>query len=164
MDAFFIWEMHNNIYSAKVNAIIPWATVQRSSKWVAATRTLAPPSGLTIAATSRWKKAITSSNRSAGRVSRGCRWPQVRSNEPDIVLIGFAGNGTKNPDAFVVVNVNEEAMDVDIEVLGSAASFTAYRTSETERYVAAGTFHITGGAIAYQAPAMSVTTFYGTPT
>ena len=34
MDAQFVWEMHNSIYSAKVNAIIPWAAVQRSSRWV----------------------------------------------------------------------------------------------------------------------------------
>jgi len=28
MDAAFIWEIHNNIYAAKLNGLIPWAIIQ----------------------------------------------------------------------------------------------------------------------------------------
>lgn len=34
MDCYNLFEMYGNIYSAKVNGIIPWAAVQRPAKWV----------------------------------------------------------------------------------------------------------------------------------
>jgi hypothetical protein len=160
MDAFFIWEMHNQIYSAKVNAIIPWATVQRSSLWVGGD----PNPGTAIRIDDSGNFSVEKGYYFFKQVSRagqpGMSVVHVRSNEPDVTLIGFAANGTRNPDAFVVCNVGEEAEDVDIEVLGSGQAFTACRTSETERYVGLGTFRLTGNTLAYRAPAMSVTTFY----
>ena len=34
MDAKNIKEMHGNIYDSQVNGIIPWAGIQRPTKWV----------------------------------------------------------------------------------------------------------------------------------
>lgn len=161
MDAHFIWEMHNNIYSAKVNAIIPWATVQRSSKWVGGD----PNPGTAIRVDDSGHFTVEQGYYFYKQVCRagqpGMSVVHVRSNQPDIVLIGFAANDTKSPDAFILVNVDEEALEVDIEVIGGPTSFSAYRTSETDRYASLGAVRVDGGKIVYRAPAMSVTTFYG---
>ena len=89
----------------------------------------------------------------------GCR---VLSNDSDLGLIGFASSGTKNPDAFVLINLSDESRDTDIQVLGSTSeAFSAYRTSEDEQYTSLGDFAVSKGVIKYSAPAESVTTFFG---
>jgi hypothetical protein len=86
---------------------------------------------------------------------------QVTSNDSEICLIAFANNGTTNPDAFVAINVSDERQHLDLEVLGSASTtFAAYRTSPEERYVSLGEMGLSDGAIGYDAPAGSVTTFF----
>ena len=76
-------------------------------------------------------------------------------------LIGFARNGTGDPDTVVVLNLTDRDKDPKIRVLGSeTAVFEAYRTSEEERYAALGEFEVRDGLIAYEAPPKSVTTFY----
>ena len=79
-----------------------------------------------------------------------------------IALIAFSSNGTKHPDAFVVINISDEAADLAIQVQGTAATaFQAYRTSSGENYVSLGDkTRDNDGAITYQAPPGSVTTFY----
>jgi len=86
---------------------------------------------------------------------------KVLANDSEVSLIGFASNGTENADAFVVINLGEEAKELAIEVVGSKSdSYAGYRLSENERYVSLGAFDASG-KIAYQAPPKSVTTFYG---
>jgi hypothetical protein len=159
--------MHNNIYSAKVNAIIPWAAVQRSSKWVGGD----PNPGTAIRVDDEGHYTVERGYYFYRQVCRagqaGMAVASVRANDSELALIGFACNGTRHPDAFVVINVGEEAKGLNLEILGSAsASFVAYRTSDDERYVAVGEFTegTDDGApgIAYQAPPQSVTTFFGT--
>jgi hypothetical protein len=92
---------------------------------------------------------------------------KVRANDTALALIGFARNGTKHPDAFVVINISEDNVEMNLEVPGTTStSFEAFRTSDTERYVAVGeSAEGTAGSargIAYQAPPRSVTTFFGT--
>ncbi len=160
MDAQNIWEMHNNIYSAKVNAIIPWAAVQRSSQWVGGD----PNPGTAIRIDDNGHFTIEKGYNFYKQVCRagqpGMAVARVRSNDPEMTLIGFASSGTKNPDAFIVTNVSEEPSQVAIQVIGSAAKFTAYRSSETDRYLALGEFTLAGDVLHYEAPPMSVTTFY----
>jgi hypothetical protein len=87
---------------------------------------------------------------------------RVVSNDSQIALIAFASNGTKHPDAFVVINISDEATDLAIQVQGTAAKdFQAYRTSPSESYVSlGGKIRANSGIMAYRAPAGSVTTFY----
>lgn len=161
MDAFFVWEIHNNIYSAKVNAIIPWATVQRSSKWVGGD----PNPGTAIRVDDEGSYTIERGYYFYKQVCRagqpGMAVARVRSNDSEISLIAFASNGSGNPDAFVVVNLAEEERDLNIEVVGSTStSFTAYRSSPSDRYRPLGDY-AADPEIVYRAPAGSVTTFYG---
>jgi len=56
----------------------------------------------------------------------------------------------------------EEAKDTVLEIPGSTStSFSAFRSSDTERYVVVGEFAPDNTGIAYQAPPRSVTTFFG---
>jgi len=58
----------------------------------------------------------------------------------------------------VLLNLSEEPREVDVQVIGSSVgSFAAWRTSETEEYLAVGDFSFPGN---YAVPPRSVTTFY----
>jgi hypothetical protein len=160
MDAQNIWEMHNNIYSAKVNAIIPWAAVQRSSEWVGGD----PNPGTAIRIDDSGHFIVEKGYYFYKQVCRagqpGMAVSRVRSNDSEMTLIGFSSNNTKNPDAFILTNVSEESSPVAVQVIGSARRYNAYRTSETDRYVALGEFSLDGDTLQYEAPPMSVTTFF----
>lgn len=160
MDAAFIWEIHNNIYSAKVNAIIPWATVQRSSQWVGGD----PNPGTAIRIDDSGRFIVEKGYYFFKQVCRagqpGMAVTHVQSNDPEVTLIGFASNGTQNPDAFIVTSLAQEPAALSIRVAGSTSRFTAYRSSEAECYIALGEFELKDDALNYCAPAMSVTTFF----
>lgn len=163
MDAAFIWEIHNNIYSAKVNAVIPWAVIQRSSQWVGGD----PNPGTAFRVDDCGRFTVEKGYYFFKQVCRagqpGMAVTRVHSNDADVVLIGFANNDTRHPDAFVVVNVSEESTPIEIQIIGSGSRFIAYRTTESECYNTLGTFELTGDTFHYQAPPMSVTTFYAEP-
>jgi len=162
MDVFFAWEIHNSIYSAKVNAIIPWAAVQRASKWVGGD----PNPGTAIRVDDNGHFCVQPGYHFYKQVCRagqpGMAVTRVAANDSEISLIAFASNGTRNPDAFVVMNLSDEAKSLDIAVVGSASrSFAAYRTSPNEQYVSLSEMVAHDGVITYGAPPGSVTTFYG---
>lgn len=160
MDAFFVWELHNQIYSAKVNAIIPWAAVQRSSKWKGGD----PNPGTAIRVHEDGHFSVEPGYYYYKQVSHagqpGMKIAQVGCNDSEVVLIAFGSNGTGHPDVFVAINVGDEEVDLPISVLGSGSMFSAYRTSPVESYVSLGSMMLQNGMLTYQAPAQSVTTFY----
>jgi ABC-type uncharacterized transport system involved in gliding motility auxiliary subunit len=85
---------------------------------------------------------------------------RVVSNDSEIGLIAFASNDTEHPDAFVVINMADHTVPLDLEVAGTEHElFTAHRTSAEESYVPLGNFTLEDGKIPYPAPAGSVTTF-----
>jgi hypothetical protein len=161
MDVFFVNELRNLIYMTKVNAIIPWACIQQVGKWVGGDPNpgcafKVSEDGYEVQPGYHYYKQICRAGQPGMAVAH------VASNDSLIGLIAFASNGTKHPDAFVALNMSGESRPLQIEVSGnSASSFTAYRTGESERYAALGTVAIEGNVIAHDAPARSVTTFYG---
>jgi hypothetical protein len=161
MDVFFVNEIRNNIYMAKVNAIIPWACIQREGKWVGGDPN--PGCAFKVSKTGyRVQPGYYYFKQVCRAGQPGMAVAHVLSNDSLIGLIAFASNGTKHPDAFVVLNMSEEAKRLAIEVLGTAAgSFCAYRTAEGEQYAALGMLGLEGDVLEYDAPARSVTTFYG---
>jgi hypothetical protein len=145
----------------KVNAIIPWAVVQRSSKWVGGD----PNPGTAIRVDDEGQYTVEQGYYFFKQVCRarqpGMAVTKALSNDSEVSLIAFASNGTRHPDAFVAINLGEEIKDLEIEVIGSAsASFVAHRSSDDEHYVSLGTFDA-NGQVAYHAPPRSVITFYG---
>jgi hypothetical protein len=161
MDPYFVWEIHNNIYSAKVNAIIPWAAVQQTGKWVGGDPNpgtafrVDGKGGYTVEPGYYYFKQICRAGQAGMAVAK------VLSNDSQVSAIGFAGNGTKHPDAFVIINLAEDTRQLPIQVLGTGATaFGAYRTSLDEQHVPLGEFAVRDNMLTYDAPPLSVTTFY----
>ena len=87
---------------------------------------------------------------------------RVVSNDSEIGLIAFAANGTDNADAFVVLNMADHAVSLDVDVAGTNSTlFDVTRTSTVETYVGLGELSLEDGKLTYKAPAGSVTTFLG---
>lgn len=155
-------EIRNNIYCAKVNGIIPWACIQRPGKWVGGD----PNPGTAFEVYDDGTYAAKPGYYFYKQVSRagqpGMRVARVLSNDSEIGLIAFAGNGTGNPDAFVVLNMAVHAVPLNIEVQGTGfTTFDVVRTGPDECYITLGEVKLSASAIAYEAPAGSVTTFSG---
>jgi hypothetical protein len=162
MDVWFVNEIRNNIYCAKVNAVIPWACIQRPGKWVGGD----PNPGTAFRVYDDGHFEVLPGYYAFKQVCRagqpGMAVARTLSNDAEIGLIAFAANGTDHADAFVVLNMAERAVPLDVEVLGSAStSFSAYRTAPDEHYRALGEFTVQDGALAYTAPPGAITTFFG---
>ena len=95
---------------------------------------------------------------------------EATAMDSETAVIAFASNGTKNPDAFIVTNINKNMQKIAVLVSGTnATSFDVYRTTKApssdldetqENYKALGTFELDEGMIIFEAPAGSVTTFF----
>lgn len=162
MDADFINVIRGNIYVAKVNGIIPWAAVQRPAKWVGGD----PNPGTAINVSEDGEFTVQPGYYYYKQVSRagqsGMSVANVLSNDTELGLIAFARGKTKHPDAFIVINLSKVDKKAEIQVRGSAAkTWTAWRTSPSEKYAGIGPHSLTAGVLTYSAPARSVTTFYG---
>jgi hypothetical protein len=170
MDAFNIKEMHGNIYTAKVNAIIPWAGIQRPPHWVGGDPN--PGSAFTVSEDGKYK--VRPGYYFYKQISRagqpGMKVAEATAMDSETAVIAFASNSTDHPDALIVVNINDEDQTIAVSIEGSQAkSFEAFRTTKApgsdldeiqEEYKALGTFNLRDGMLVFEAPAGSVTTFY----
>jgi hypothetical protein len=170
MDAFNIKEMHGNIYTSKVNAIIPWAGIQRPPHWVGGDPN--PGSAFTVDEDGSYR--VRPGYYFYKQISRagqpGMKVAETSAMDSEIALIAFASNGTKNQDAIVVINISNYDKKIAVTVDGArSTAFEAYRTTKSpgsdlddilERYRPLGTFEISEGRLVMDAPAGSVTTFY----
>lgn len=105
MDVEFIWQIWMNIYLAKINGYIPWACIQRPEHWV----NKDPNPGTAIVVhedgTYQLQRGYYLYKQIARAGQPGMGIAQVSCMDPEIQLIGFAQNGTENPDALVVIHV-----------------------------------------------------------
>jgi hypothetical protein len=162
MDVLFINEIRNNITCAKVNAIIPWAAIQRPGIWVGGD----PNPGCAFRVYDDGHYEVMEGYYYYKQVCRagqaGMMVARVVSNDSGIGLMAFAGNDTINPDAFVVLNMRDEPIPLNIQIDGTdSESFAVFRTGPNENYISLGDMVVIEGFICYEAPAGSVTTFYG---
>ncbi|MBM3854078.1 MAG: hypothetical protein FJ399_13145 [Verrucomicrobia bacterium] len=166
MDASNIKEHHGNIYTAKVNGIIPWAGIQRPAKWVGGDPN--PGSAFTVREDGTYEvrrgyymyKQVTRAGQPGMAVVR------TMAMDSEIAIIGFGANGTKHPDAMVVINIGEKAKKMHLTPRGTAArAFAAYRTTNDGKdlYASLGRHVLEDGALVFEAPAGSVTTFFAAP-
>lgn len=96
----------------------------------------------------------------AGQPGMKVAW--TMSMDSELPVIAFASNGTRNKNAFIVVNTSAKEKPVDITVKGSKTSkFIIYRTDgKDERYKHIGEIFLEGYKLLYIAPPGSVTTFF----
>jgi hypothetical protein len=164
MDTKNIKEMHDNIYSARVNGIIPWACIQRPVQWVGGDPN--PGSAFTVNEDGSYVvrrgyyfyKQITRPGQPGTIICR------TLSNDTEIPVIAFGRGVSKSSDAFVVTNMNSgKEKEVLVKITGTnARKFRAFRTTEDEKekYSEIGLFTSENGELFYEAPAGSVTTFF----
>ena len=165
MDAMFIREIHSNIYSAKVNAIIPWAGIQRPTQWEGGD----PNAGSAINVNEDGSYEVRKGYYFYKQVSRagqpGMAVARTSAADTKASIIGFASNGTSHPDAFILINWDTEWDKIfDLQVKGTQATrFHAFRTdNDSENYIDLGLYELDNGNLLYNAPINSVTTFYAT--
>lgn len=162
MDSRFIKEIWGNIYEAQVNGIIPWAGIQRPPLWVGGD----PNPGSAINVNEDGTYVVRPGYYYYKQVSRagqpGMAVVRTISMDSEIPVIAFASNGTRNSDAFVVVNTNlKSEKPTVISLKGTKVlKYKAYRTGDDENYKDIGTFEVKNGEIYYTAPKNSVTTFF----
>ncbi len=162
MDAKFVKEIWGNIYEAGVNGIIPWAGIQRPPLWVGGD----PNPGCAINVNEDGKYEIQPGYYFYKQVSRagqpGMQVAWTMSMDSELPVIAFASNGTKNKNAFVIVNTSAKDKSVDITIKGNKSSkFRAFRTSrKEERYGDLGEMISIENKLLYTAPPNSVTTFF----
>ena len=163
MDADNIKEHHGNIYTAKVNGIIPWAGIQRPAKWVGGD----PNPGCAVNIDEDGNYEVRRGYYYYKQVSRagqpGMGVAQTMAMDSEVAVIGFARSGTDNPDAFVVVNLGKNNKKTGIKVRGGSSKlYQGFRTSdEKDRYKSLGEFSLDAQDILWVTmPARSATTFF----
>ncbi len=161
MDCANVKEMHGNIYTAKVNGIIPWACMQRPAQWVGGD----PNPGTAFRVSEDGSYEVQRGYYYYRQLTRagqpGMAVARTFAMDSEIAVIGFARNGTKHPDAFVVVNIgSDKKVAVRVRGVGSD-SFGVFRTTdEKDRYELVGRAMLENDTILYDAPAHSATTFF----
>ena len=163
--AAFVDGIRRNIYMSKVNGLIPWALIQRSSQWIGGDPNpgtafrVNDDSTYTILPGYYFYKQATRAGQPGMAVAA------VTSLDPAVGVMAFAANGTDHPDAFVLINTDDEAKDTVVHLSGTPHTrFAAFRTAEGEhgdRYRDLGLLNLDGAALHYTAPPGSVTTFFG---
>ncbi|MFW6410421.1 MAG: hypothetical protein ACOCZR_05225, partial [Halanaerobiales bacterium] len=163
MNVDFLMDYQHNIYSAKVNGLIPWACIQHAGRWVGGD----PNPGTAIKVSDDGSYSVEPGYYYYKQLSTagqpGMSVARVRSTDVQVGLIAFTADGTDNPDAFVVLNRYDENKELEIEIEGNISNiFQAFRTSdeEKEQYSEVGDFVIKNNKIYYEVPARSATTFF----
>jgi O-glycosyl hydrolase len=162
MDVFMLNEMRNNIYAAKVNAIIPWAGIQRSILW----KNSDPNPGTAFRVLEDGSYQVEPGYYYYKQLSRagqpGMGVARVSSNDTHVCPIAFSSNGTRNGDNFVLLNLSDEVKQPEVVLTGNKASgFQIYRTSPSESYCSLGQLSAPEQSFAIELPQLSVTTFFG---
>jgi len=163
MDVDFLFDYFHNIYSVKVNGIIPWACIQHSGRWVGGD----PNPGTAIRVYNDGSYSIEPGYYYYKQLCRagqpGMAVARIRTTDTQIGLIAFSANGTDNSNSLVVLNRDDTTKNVEIKVEGTEEGlFNAYRTSqnEEENYSEIGEYNLTNSKLIYDAPPRSATTFY----
>lgn len=162
MDAKFVYRMHELIYSCKNNAIIPWAGIQRPAEWMGND----PNPGTAIVVnedgTYEVKDGYYYYKQLCPVAQPGMYVARTSATHRHVCVFAFAGNGTGNKDAFIVVNMMEdEDLEFEVKVLGKEGKkYSAYRTAAPVEYCKTiGEYVVADGKFMYAAPRNSVTTF-----
>ncbi len=164
MDTEFIRQIYSNIYNSKINALIPWAGIQRPELWVGGD----PNAGSAIHVFDdgtykvrkgyHFYKQVTMAGRPETAVC------ETITMDAEISIIAFAKNKSTHPDAFVVINMADKPKNLNIGLHGTTyKTFGAVRSKddETELYQGLDDYHPKQGKLIYLAPPKSVTTFRG---
>ncbi len=159
----FIRMAHEHMYTSRVNALIPWAGIQNPSQWIGGD----PNPGCAIQINDDGSYKVTKGFyfykqlTSAGK--RGMSVASAMLASPQAFIIAFGNNKSEHPDAFILSsNIFIWSLPIKIKIKGTENKrFKAFRSSEdgNEKYKEIGMFEIKNGAIIYDPPQGTTTTF-----
>ncbi|MCW5977513.1 MAG: hypothetical protein KIT09_05525 [Bryobacteraceae bacterium] len=161
MDTTFVEMVRQNIYDAKVNALIPWAFIQ-TDDWTGGD----PNPGTAFWADGKGGYTVEPGYYLLKQLSRpgqpGTAVAHVSSSDPNVQLIAFAGNGSRHPDAFVIYNMGERgSRQARVRIGGTRAeAFEGYISGFRKRYDSLGAFPVRDGGIECVVPAQAAITFF----
>ena len=159
MDAEFVYQLYENIYCAKNNSIIPWAGIQRPSKWVGGD----PNPGNAIQVNEDGSFTIRDGYYYYKQVcpvgQAGMYAAQTYSTDTTCCVMAFAQNHTDSPNAFIVVNTSSEEARCNLSLCSCGDRFEVSRTSPAEHCAPLPAVFPKNGELFYLAPPNSVTTF-----
>lgn len=120
MNTEFVSNVFTQIYMAGVNAIIPWAVIQRPVQWIGGD----PNPGTAFKVNENGKLEILPGYYFYKQISRagqpGMAVARTMVRDSEMSIIAFASAKTKNPDAFTVINngitATSRADAIDISV------------------------------------------------
>lgn len=164
----FIENLRKDIYESKANGIIPWAIISGAGQWLLedgsyrdgsmnAAFIIKKDGSCVINDQYYYYKQVTMAGQPGMSVCL------VTNLDPSLGIIGFSSNNPGHQDAFVIINKTGQSKKIEIIIEGgSNKSFRAFRTSDSEKYSSIGEFALPQNKIiVYEAPAASVTTFFG---
>ncbi|MEL6194292.1 MAG: hypothetical protein AAFR66_19685, partial [Bacteroidota bacterium] len=165
MGVEFVRMIHENMYAAKVNAIIPWAGIQHPPSWIGGDPNPGNAIKVNDDGTYEIRKGYYFYKQLTRAGKRGMKVAYTSLANPQAFLIAFSGEGTEHPDAFVLSsNIFIWGLPIEIKLKGTKyTSFRAYRSSEDgqEKYTYIGEFEVKEGSIIYDPPRGSTTSFIG---
>jgi hypothetical protein len=160
MDTTFLEMVRQNIYEAKVNAVIPWAAIQ-TADWYGGD----PNPGTAFRVDGKGGFTVEPGYYLFKQLSRagqpGMAVASVASAEPNIQLVAFSSNGGEHPDAFVIFNTGDrDSRPLRVRVSGTTAkAFDGYITGSGKNYEPLGATAVRDGVLECMAPAKAVITF-----
>lgn len=163
MSVDFVRMVHEHIYTAKVNAVIPWAGIQNQSQWIGGDPNLGTAIIVNDDGSFEYTMAYCFYKQLtwAGKRSMAVAGAFVAS--PQAHIIAFSSNNSDNPDAFVLTsNIYVWGRPIKVNIKGSKSQkYRAYRTMQdgSEKFREIGIFEVQDGSIIYDPPQASTTTF-----
>ncbi len=147
MDIRFLEGIRNQIYVAKVNGIIPWATLQTDT-WVGGD----PNPGTAFRVDGKGGYTIEQGYWYFKHVCRtgqpGMKVAPVHSADPEVQGIAFAAGGSAHPDAVTLIHLGSARRDLQIRIGGSASRrFAQFVTDRKHRHTAGEDLELRNGAL-----------------
>ncbi len=177
MNPQFIKEIHGSILDAKVNAVIPWAGIQRASQWNKPDPN--PGCAIRVFDDGSWEiqKAFYYYKQVSRAGQQGMAVADAFVMNSELSILAFAANGTKNANSVVVINQSSEPKQMTLHLKGIDGKIVeGFRTSGNseyklkasaeknsltgENYASIGKISLNGRTLTYKAPPNSVTTFF----
>lgn len=159
MDTSFLELIRQQIYSAKVNGVIPWAAIQTLT-WYGG-----DPNPGTAFRVENGDFTVLPGYYLYKHVSRagqpGMSVAAVASDDENVRVIAFARGTSTSPDAAIVFNTGTADHQVSLAVSGAGArSFRSWFTGSGKKYESMGSIAVKDGKVGIALPAGSVITLY----
>lgn len=164
MDTEFIRQIYSNIYTSKVNGIIPWAGIQRPELWVGGDPNAGSAFQVFDNGTFKVRKGYYFYKQVCRAGQAGMKIANTISMDAEVKIIAFAHGASDNPDAFVVINMGNKEKNLNIKISGTdSRQFKVFRSTDDEidLYNSQGSVKLKQDIIEYTTPPRSVSTFFG---